>query len=147
MQSQAGTGGFPARRAAAAFRIRRDDEALEAAPADAQPEQPQAVEHGVDTRLGDGLEDHAEQPAGAAEIPLPERVAARTLQRREDDLVDLGPVAQPARDRERATGMPLEADAERAQTAQRQKAIVAARADTHVRPQAMQLRVRLGVAG
>ncbi len=88
------TFGRPARRAAHGV-VDRQDQALEAAPADAQLEPGQPVQHRIDPRLRHGLQNHAEQPAGAGEIALPQLVSSRARQGRIDDLGDLLPVAQP----------------------------------------------------
>src|SRR5438552_18776599 len=95
MQPQIRSCCFPARRGAYALRMRGNDQAFEAAPAPSQSEEPQGVEHGVDARLSDGMQDHAEETARAGEIALPQLVPARTGQRREDHFGDFLALLQP----------------------------------------------------
>ncbi len=61
VQAQARPAGVPSRRGARALGPRRNDQALEAAPAPAHAEQPHAVEHRVDRALRHRLQHDAEQ--------------------------------------------------------------------------------------
>ena len=110
MQPQVRTRRLPARGAAAAFRICRNDEAFEAAPAPPIRNSRRPLSMASTRALATGFRITPNNPQAPREIPLPQRVAARAFQRREDDLVDLGPLAQPASDGQRALGMALEAD-------------------------------------
>src|SRR5437660_1437966 len=84
MQPQIWSRRFPTRRGANSLRMGGNDQAFEAAPAPAQLEQPQTVQHGIDPRFGDGMQDDAEQAASSGEIALPQIMTARAGQRRED---------------------------------------------------------------
>src|ERR1700730_5491241 len=62
----------PTRRGAAAFGAGRQDQAFKAAPAGADTEQVERVDHRIDGRLGCRLEDDAEQPARAEKVAFPQ---------------------------------------------------------------------------
>ena len=116
----------PARRGAAAFGVGRQDQALIAAPAGADAEQVERVDHRVDRRLGRRLEDHAEQSAGAEKVALPQRVARVFRQSRVEHARDFRPGLQPARHGERILLVPLQPHRQCAQPAQREIDIVGA---------------------
>ena len=142
MQPQIRSCRFPARRGANSLRMCGNDQAFEAAPAPSQLEQPQAVQHGIDPRFGDRMQDDAEQAAGPGEIPFPQVVPARAGQRREDHFGDFRALPQPLCDGQRAAGVTLEPHRQRAQATQREETIVAAGGHAHVGPQLVQPRVR-----
>ena len=67
-------------------------------------------------------------------------MATRARQRGKDHLIDFRLLLKPNCDRECAFGVPLEANGERAQAAQGEKAVVAGCRHAHVGPQSMEPR-------
>jgi len=67
------------------------------------------------------LQHDAEQAGGAAEIPLPDRVAGIGFERRMQNPDDLGPGRKPARHLQAGAIMLREPDGQRAHPAQREK--------------------------
>ena len=100
MEAQRRALGAPLRRRAIAARIERDDEALVAAPREAHAEQLKPVEHRGDGGCWHRLQDHREEPGGAEEIALPDRVLRVAREAGMEDARDLGALLQPARDLE-----------------------------------------------
>src|SRR3954469_17036669 len=100
VQSQRWTGRLPLGRGPIARTIERNDQALEAAPGKAHPEQLEPVEHGRERRLRAGLQHDREQAGGAGEIALPDVVARIGLERRMKHALAFGALREPARDLE-----------------------------------------------
>ena len=89
LQSHRRAAGRPCGRGAVGRTVERNDQAFVAAPTVAEPKQLQRVEHRRDRRLGDGLQDDAEQAGGAEKVALPYFVAGVVRQRGMDDALDL----------------------------------------------------------
>ena len=82
--------------------------------------------HAFEEALGAGeiaLEDHGDDAAERCHLPLGQRVLRMAFKPGIDHALDIVPRFQPARDLQRVAAMPLHAQRERLQAAQREEAV------------------------
>ena len=84
------------------------------------------VHEGGKRRIGNGPQNHAEQPARAPEVALPDGMAGIVFQRWMKNANDFRPPLQPSGKFQRSFLMTVEANRKRTDAAQGQKTIVAA---------------------
>ena len=125
----------PCRRAGKRRRVRAPDgpggrqrQTLIAAPGGADAEQGEGIDHRDHRFRADiGLEDDAEQAAGAGVIALPDGMPGGAGKGGVKDAPHLRPLTEPARDANPRFHLVIEPDRERAHAAEREPAIIGAR--------------------